>query len=67
MEYKLNFDAAIFSGLEKLGIDAIIRNDKGEVMAGMSAIGPKVIQVKRLSFLRVGDQLSLLWILVLLD
>ncbi|KAL0002856.1 hypothetical protein SO802_016637 [Lithocarpus litseifolius] len=42
MEYKLNFDAAIFSGLEKFGIGAIIRNDKGEVMAGMSAIGPKV-------------------------
>ncbi|KAL0009321.1 hypothetical protein SO802_010823 [Lithocarpus litseifolius] len=42
MEYKLNFDAAIFLGLEKSGIGAIIRNDKGEVMAGMSAIGPKV-------------------------
>ncbi|KAK9987011.1 hypothetical protein SO802_031962 [Lithocarpus litseifolius] len=42
MEYKLNFDAAIFSGQEKSGIGAIIRNDKGEVMAGMSAIGPKV-------------------------
>ena len=32
----------IFSRLEKSGIGAIIRNDKGEVMAGMSAIGPKV-------------------------
>ena len=41
-EYKLNFDAAIFSGLEKSGIGAIIKNDKGEVMAAMSAIGPKV-------------------------
>ena len=29
MEYKLNFDAAIFSGLEKSGIGAIIGNDKG--------------------------------------
>ena len=42
MEYKLNFDDAIFSALEKSGIGAIIRNDKGEVMAGMFAIGPKV-------------------------
>ena len=29
MEYKLNFDDAIFSGLEKSGIGAIIGNDKG--------------------------------------
>ena len=42
MEYKLNFDDAIFSALEKSSIGAIIRNDKGEVMAGMSAIGLKV-------------------------
>ena len=38
--YKLNFDAAVFSGLERTGIGAIIRNDKGEVMAAMFAIGP---------------------------
>ena len=42
MEYKLNFDAAIFSGLEKSGIGDIIKNDKGEVVANMFAIGPKV-------------------------
>ena len=42
MEYKLNFDAVIFIGMEKSGIGAIIRNEKGEVMAGMFAIGPKV-------------------------
>ncbi|KAL0007369.1 hypothetical protein SO802_008871 [Lithocarpus litseifolius] len=41
-EYKLNFDAAIFSGLDRSGIGAIIRNDKGEVMAAMSASGPRV-------------------------
>ena len=41
-EYKLNFDAAIFSGLEKSGIGDIIKNDKGEVVANMFAIGPKV-------------------------
>ena len=42
MEYKLNFDTTIFSGMEKSGIGSIIKNDKGEVMAGMSAIGSKV-------------------------
>ncbi|XP_075654938.1 uncharacterized protein LOC142625122 [Castanea sativa] len=41
-EYKLNFDAVIFSGMEKSGIGVIIINEKGEVIAGMSAIGPKV-------------------------
>ena len=38
--YKLNFDAVVFSGLERTGIGAVIRNDKGEVMAAMFAIGP---------------------------
>ena len=42
MEYKLNFDTTIFFGLEKSGIGTIIKNDKGEVMASMSAIGLKV-------------------------
>ena len=37
--YKLNFDAAVFLGLERTGIGAIICNDKGEVMAAMFAIG----------------------------
>ena len=41
-EYKLNFDAAIFSGLDRTGFGAIIRNDKGEVMAAMSVSGPRV-------------------------
>ena len=38
----MNFDAAIFLGLDRLGYSAIIRNDKGEVMASMSTSGPKV-------------------------
>ena len=42
MVYKLNFDAAIFLGMEKSGIGAIIQNEMGEIMAGMSAIGPRI-------------------------
>ena len=41
-EYKLNFDVAIFSSLDRSGFGAIIRNDKGEVMAAMSANGLRV-------------------------
>ena len=40
--YKLNFDAAVFSGLDRSGFGAVVRNDKGEVMAAMSAKGPSV-------------------------
>ena len=40
--YKLNFDAAMFLGLNKTGIGTIIRNDKVEVMVAISAIGPGV-------------------------
>ncbi|XP_065622279.1 uncharacterized protein LOC136064451 [Quercus suber] len=42
LEYKLNFDAAIFSGLDRSSFGAIIRNDKGEVMAAMSVSGQRV-------------------------
>ena len=40
--YKLNFDAAVFSGLDRTGFKAVIRNDKGELMAAMLAKGPSV-------------------------
>ena len=40
--YKLNFDAPVFSSLDRTGFGAMIRNDKGEVMAAMSAKGPSV-------------------------
>lgn len=40
--YRLNFDAVVFSSLDKLGFGAIIQNKKGEVMATMTTSGPKV-------------------------
>ena len=40
--YKLNFDFALFPDLGRTGIGAIVRNEKGEVMAAMSAYGPTV-------------------------
>ncbi|KAL0011249.1 hypothetical protein SO802_006357 [Lithocarpus litseifolius] len=40
--YKLNFDAALFSDLGRTGYGAIVRNEKGEVMAAMTASGPDV-------------------------
>lgn len=40
--FKLNFDAAIFSNLNSSGFGAMIQNEKREVMAAMSAMGPSV-------------------------
>ncbi|XP_050259045.1 uncharacterized protein LOC126704050 [Quercus robur] len=40
--YKLNFDAALFSDLGRIGIGAVIRNEKGEVMAAMTACGSAI-------------------------
>ena len=37
--YKLNYDAALFSDLGKIGVGAVIRNEKGEVMVAMTACG----------------------------
>lgn len=41
--YKLNFDAAVFEGISASGFGAIVRNDKGEVMAAILARGPPVV------------------------
>ena len=40
--FKLNFDAAIFRERGRSGFGAVIRNERGEVMAVLSAIGPPV-------------------------
>ena len=40
--FKLNFDATVFVEAKRTGFGAIIWNDKGEVMAVMSAGGPPV-------------------------
>ena len=37
---KMNFDASIFQDGENFRVGAIIRNDRGEVMAALSAKGP---------------------------
>ena len=37
--FKLNFDVALFSGLDKSSFGVVIQNEKGEVMA---AKGPEV-------------------------
>ena len=40
--YKLNYDATLFSDLGRTGVGAVIQNEKGEVMAAMTACGPAV-------------------------
>ena len=48
---KLNFDVALFSDSGRSGYVAIIQNEKGEIMAAMTASGPKV---------RISDEAELL-------
>ena len=38
--YKINFDAAVFAEINASGVGVIVRNDKGEAMATLSACGP---------------------------
>ena len=44
--YKLNFDAATSPSLRTSGFGAVIRNEKGEVMAAYAARGPPVTDSK---------------------
>lgn len=41
--FKLNFDVVIFSELNCSRVRAMIRNERGEVMAAMSVRGPQVV------------------------
>ena len=40
--YKINFDAVVFAEINASGVGVIVRNDKGEAMAVLSASGPPV-------------------------
>ncbi|XP_075645487.1 uncharacterized protein LOC142616545 [Castanea sativa] len=40
--YKLNFDAAVFDGIQRSGFGAVIKNSAVELMAAMSVKGPSV-------------------------
>ena len=51
MVYKLNFDVAVFFGLDRTRFKAVVRNDKGEVMATMSTKGPPVFCSEEVEFL----------------
>jgi len=42
LSYKLNFDAVIFAEIDASGVGVMVRNDKGEAMAALSARGPPV-------------------------
>lgn len=42
--YKLNFDAAVFADMAASGIEVVIRNDRGEVMAALLSKGPAVTE-----------------------
>jgi len=41
--YKLNFDTAVFDDMIALGIDVIIRNDRGQVMVALSSKSHTVV------------------------
>ena len=49
--FKLNFDAAIFLELNCSRVGAMIRNERGEVMAAMSARGPQVVDSEKAKIL----------------
>ena len=63
MEYKLNFDVAVFSSLDRSGYGAIIRNDKGEVMVAITASGSRVNTSDEAELLACKELLNLPWML----
>ena len=58
--FKLNFDAALFADLDEIGMRAIVRNDKGEVMAVISAGGPSVVDREEVEIMACEKALALL-------
>ena len=59
--FKLNFDAAIFANLNCSSFGAIIRNERGEVMAAISAMstkGPPVADSKEAEILAYRQALE---------
>ena len=49
--FELNFDAALFSAFNSSSFGAVLRNEKGEVMAAMVAKGLEVSCSKEVEFL----------------
>ena len=49
--YKLNFETAFFSELGRSGVGANVCNEQGQVMAAMTASGPKVNSSKEAKLL----------------
>ena len=58
--FKLNFDAALFADLDEIGMRAIVRNDKGEVMAVILAGGPSVVDREEVEIMACEKALALL-------
>ena len=58
--FKLNFDAALFADLDEIGMRAIVRNDKGEVMAVISAGGPSLVDREEVEIMACEKALALL-------
>lgn len=44
--YKLNFDAVVFANTTALGIEVVIRNDKGQVMVALLSKGQVVADIE---------------------
>ncbi|KAL0010887.1 hypothetical protein SO802_005995 [Lithocarpus litseifolius] len=63
MDLRILNRRAIFAELDRTGVGAIIRNEHGQVMAAMTASGPKVSSSEEAELLHVEDQWNLLWML----
>ena len=56
--YKINYDGAVFTQQRKAGLGAVIRNEKGEVLASMTQLAPlptTVAQVEALAARRAME------------